>query len=246
VITIPSEAYVTNVLSFLTEPVPEGLPRPGAQEALTRFQRIIASDNVVGVGVAQKVRAGRPLNRLAATFYVRVKRPSLRVSRSEIIPTWIPSVLATSSAVATDVVELGDINPQVNGISPPVNVSGQIRPGYSISRIDSSPGSLGAIVRLRGSLAVLSNSHVLALSGRGRIGDGILYPGRQDGGSVPASLIGTLAAFSPFTVGGGFVNQVDCAAGLLLASVANRVVPTIHGIGPPVGTVRPQRGMNVV
>jgi hypothetical protein len=58
---------------------------------------------------------------------------------------------------------------------------------------------------------LLSNSHVLADSGRGKPGDKVLYPGPEDGGEDPADWIATLSESVPFSKGGAFVNEVDAA-----------------------------------
>ena len=78
------------------------------------------------------------------------------------------------------------------------------------------------------------------------MGDGILFPGRQDGGVVPGSVIGTLAAFHQFIAGGAFVNEVDCAAAVVSPGLANQVFPAIVGIGLPTGTRPVSRGMSIV
>jgi hypothetical protein len=55
-----------------------------------------------------------------------------------------------------------------------------------------------------------------------------------------------LSAFKPFSVGGDFVNEVDCAAATVLATAVPRILPAIAGIGLVSATVSPRRGMTIV
>ena len=64
---------------------------------------------------------------------------------------------------------------------------------------------------------MLSNNHVLADENRGAKGDGILQPGRYDGGRRRADVVGALDRFVSLRKRGA--NRVDCA----LASVADGI-----------------------
>ncbi|QXG77316.1 S1 family peptidase [Modestobacter sp. L9-4] len=94
-----------------------------------------------------------------------------------------------------------------------------LRPGQSVSHRDVTAGTLGGFVRRPGTdgLLVLSNSHVLADSGAGDLGDPVLQPGVADGGR-PGDRVGTLAGFLPFSDEPG--NLVDAAVATLDAGVA--------------------------
>jgi hypothetical protein len=94
-----------------------------------------------------------------------------------------------------------------------------LRPGLSVSHRDVTAGTLGGFVRRPGTdgLLVLSNSHVLADSGAGAVGDPVLQPGVADGGGA-ADRIGALAGFVPFGDGPGTL--VDAAVAALDAGVA--------------------------
>lgn len=73
-----------------------------------------------------------------------------------------------------------------------------LRTGCSVGHYRVTAGAIAAFVRLddrAGSLAVLSNNHVLADENRARRGDAILQPGRVDGGQRPRDVIGTLERF---------------------------------------------------
>ncbi|MEO3863136.1 hypothetical protein [Acrocarpospora sp. B8E8] len=234
-----SDREIIPTLDLLTYPNPESLLPPKTQEALTQIQSVIASPNTVGMGIAHKVRRGEVLDKLAIAFYVKQKKGERGLRRSEHVPRWIPSTLNPLFAIATDVVELGEIVPQAS-------VARIVRPGHSISHILSSPGTLGAIVDLGGSKGLLSNSHVLALSGRAHIGDAIIYPSRQDGGESPNDVVGKLLNFQRFAIGGEFVNTADCAVASLTPGFTGQLSPSILGVGIPTGTTKPTRGMEVV
>src|SRR5262249_29287575 len=121
-----------------------------------------------------------------------------------------------------------------------------VQPGYSIGHVDITAGTLGAIVSKGGDLFLLSNSHVLAVSGTARKGDDIVYPGIIDKGKMPDDLVAKLADFEKFTAGGEFVNHVDCAIAKPTAARLGDVVSEVKGVGVPRGTIKPVRGMKVV
>ncbi|WP_369139568.1 hypothetical protein [Modestobacter versicolor] len=93
-----------------------------------------------------------------------------------------------------------------------------LRPGLSVSHPDVTAGTLGGVVRRRGTdgLLVLSNNHVLAASDAATEGDPVLQPGVADGGT-PADRVGTLIGWVRFTDAPG--NLVDAAVAALDAGV---------------------------
>src|SRR5260370_11026087 len=118
----------------------------------------------------------------------------LRADR--MIPPTVPETLSGPEAVPTDVVAIGRLRLEVNAIRTPV------QPGNSIGHVDISAGTLGALVTRGGGVHLLSNSHVLARSGRAKNGDDILYPGYADGGKVPADLVPELSRLQKFRTWG--------------------------------------------
>src|SRR5437867_10090116 len=114
--------------------------------------------------------------------------------------------------------------------------------GTSTSRLEHSARSF----RKGQTVHILSNSHVLARSGRARIGDDILYPGDADGGEAPADLVATLSGFKKFVTGGDFVNGADCAIARPLDARRDELVSAIKGLGVPRGASAPVRGMRIV
>jgi Trypsin-like peptidase domain len=209
-----------------------------ASRHMARVQSVFDDDNVVGAGVAEKSSDGESLGELSLVFYVRKKLP-----RSELDPRHlVPPVIADprGRALFTDVVEVGDIVPEVNSGRPP------LQSGFSIGHVAATAGTLGAFVKKNRKLYVLSNSHVLAQSGLAAIGDGILYPGQADGGLAPADIVAKLHSFAPFVVNGRFVNKADAALAEIAAPLAATLIPGLFGSKTPLKIGTPQRGMTVV
>jgi hypothetical protein len=193
------------------------------------------------VGVAEKISRNQPTGQLALTFYVEKKLPLGEIPAHELIPPAVPRSIRGRRTIPTDVVALGRLRPHAN-------VTRQfIQPGFSIGHVKAPAGTLGAIVTgSSGQPQMLSNSHVLARSGRAKIGDEVLYPGAFDGGEAPQDVVGHLAKFKKFRTGGRFVKEVDCAVASLDARRQSNVTLEIKGLGAPKGITRPRRGMQVV
>ena len=109
---------------------------------------------------------------------------------------------------------------------------GNVRPlhiGLSVGHKEDTPGTLGAFLQTDDGVAVLSNSHVLALSGEAEEGDWVYQPGRETGRSMLANTrIGKLKNFTELSRANR--NSSDSAIALLEPGVdhlSNRV-PTGH------------------
>jgi hypothetical protein len=237
-----SEQAIEHVLDLLTKAPPavvESLP-VGASAQARSMRRVIASTNVVGVGISEKITKKKHTGKLALTFYVQ-KKVSLKKLRAEMaVPPTVPESLSGPEAIPCDVVAIGKIRPEARVTRNPV------QPGFSIGHVDITAGTLGAVVSKGKEILLLSNSHVLALSGTARRGDSIIYPGDLDGGSMPDDLVARLADFKKFTTGGDFVNRADCAVAKPTAARLADVVSEIKDLGVPRGTIKPVRGMKVV
>ena len=237
-----SEKAIEKVLDLLTnasQSEVESLQAGGSTHARA-MRRIINTKNVVAVGISEKISKRKATGKLALTFYVQ-KKVSLKKLKAEMaIPPTVPESLGGPEAIPTDVVVLGKIVPEANIKRNPVE------PGNSIGHVDITAGTFGAVVAKGSRLFILSNSHVLALSGTAKVGDSIIYPGDIDGGSMPADLVATLAGFEKFTTGGAFVNHADCAIAKPTAARLANLVSEIRGLGVPKGTIKPVRGMKVV
>jgi hypothetical protein len=134
---------------------------------------------------------------------------------------------------------------EVQDLASPLVKHTPIQPGFSIGHVKVTAGTLGALVKKGNKVMLLSNSHVLANSGKGQKGDKILYPGKADQGSLPDDLVGELADFVKFKTGGDFVNMVDCAIAIPIPERLDELVAEIKGLGIPKGVIKPERGMKV-
>jgi hypothetical protein len=226
--------------------IPKARPLP-----VDRLRRqVISQRNVVGVGIVDKVR-GRKKS-LAIAVYVKKKLPLSKLSPGRVIPPTIPEAIAGVKPVLTDVIEIGKFE-AIGGLKPnrkAVFVTRKpIQPGNSVGHFRSTAGTLGAIVRAKNSTSkqrmILSNSHVLALSGKAKKGDPVLYPGKADKGKVPGDVVARLENDVKFRVGGKFINEVDCAVASIERDNTRPVNPRIRGCKAPKGTIQPKRGMKI-
>ncbi|HEX8163100.1 MAG TPA: hypothetical protein VF538_14620 [Pyrinomonadaceae bacterium] len=236
-----SERSIEKVLDLLTRAPASRVEslRAGARAHAASMRRIVGTENVVAVGIGEKITKGRRTGKLALTFYVERKVSLRKLRADEVVPPTVPESLGGPEAIPTDVVVLGRLRPEVNAARGPV------QPGNSIGHVEITAGTLGAVVTKGDALHVLSNSHVLARGGLAKRGDAIIYPGDADGGAMPDDLVARLADFVKFKTGGEFVNRVDCAIAKPTAARLSALVPEIKGLGLPRGTIQPQRGMKV-
>jgi hypothetical protein len=199
------------------------------------------SDNIVGLGVAEKVVVNRLTGELCVKVYVRRKLPEAEVSTPDRIPK-------TIAGIPTDIEEVGLIEALLQPCSTDRQRRHEPSPcGISVGHVGISAGTIGALVRDRGRADngrryILSNNHVLANSNASQPGDVIFQPGPLDGGTPDQHRVGRLTRFVPIRFGSGDENKVDCA----IAEVsADAVLGDICSIGPIAGTVRPARDMAV-
>jgi hypothetical protein len=214
--------------------------RASARSHAESMRHIINSDNVVAVGISEKISKRKKTGKLALIFYVEKKIPRDELTADMFIPPTIPESLSGPAAIPTDVKVLGRIKPEVKARRNP------IQPGFSIGLAGGDTGTIGAVVSKSDDFLLLSNSHVLAAAGLAQKGDSLIYPGAADGGAAPADIIATLVAFEKFTVGGDFVNRVDCALAKPTQARVADLISEIQGVGIPKGTIKPKRGMKVV
>jgi hypothetical protein len=148
--------------------------------------------------------------------------------------------VSASEPILTDVKVIGMLRPEVNAIRSP------FQPGNSVGHVKATAGTLGAVVTKGGAFHILSNSHVLALGGKAKKGDAIVYPGRADGGALSKDLVAKLTGFKAFVPGGAFVNRVDCAIAKPTNVRLGDLIAEIKGWGLPRGIIKPARGMKVI
>ena len=240
-----AEKKILQVLDALTHPEMEEdhieSLMPDSADHRKNLKTILESKNVMAVGISEKISRGKKTGKLALTFYVEKKVALNKLKGSEVIPPTVPESISGGTAIATDVVAIGVLRPEVNKTRKPLQA------GNSIGHIKIGAGTFGAVVKdKKNKLYILSNSHVLANSGFCKIGDSILYPGEFDSGKSPADVKAKLHKFIPFIKGKEFANVVDCAIAIPLDETLPHLVSEVKGIGLVKGTIKPKRGMKVV
>lgn len=153
-------------------------------------------ENVVGVGIGERLSKGRPTGVLAVTVYVVRKAPLDDIEDSARVP-------AGYEGVPTDVVESGEFLAYTE--------RGRFRPapsGVSLAHHQDTAGTLGFVGSRQGELVVVSNNHVLARENEARRGDAILQPGPSDGGTATDALA-ELECWQELDFGGP--NVIDAA-----------------------------------
>lgn len=216
-------------------PKPESL---GVLETthVQRIRTIFDDRNIVGIGIAQKESEKKLTGELSLCFYVEKKIAKSKMKSHKMVPPVLS--VANRAAVFTDVQEIGKVRPQVNKRKSP------LLSGYSVGN-STDTGTLGAIVKKGTKLFLLSNSHVLAKSGKGKAGDVIMYPGEADNAGK-AQNVGVLSDILQFQTGDDFLNRVDAALAEVDESFLNEIDFSIFGAKSPPDTIDPVRGMKIV
>jgi hypothetical protein len=190
----------------------------------------VANQNVVGVGLGEKVVYGKPAGIHAVKVFVKIKLPESEISRSHLLPK-------TVAGLPIDVEQTGDFWRLQAAVPNPRTKIRPAQPGCSVGFQDPEnqfvmAGTFGALVKKGSDLLILSNNHVLADEGQLAIGSPIFQPGLLDGGNAGTDQIAELTQFVPLDTNNP--NQVDCAiARVLKPSLVSR---DILQIGPPAGT----------
>lgn len=153
-------------------------------------QRFRHRSNYTGSDIGYRWTAGKRSNELVIRIHVETKIPKDDLSNDEAFPGQIDGIpldviggnYETNAAAAV----YG--SPQDRFILP------YLVGGISCSGISGRTGTAGLLVvdRKTGAPGLVSNAHVLAGSA-GAAGDAVLHPGRADGGTVAAHMIGRLA-----------------------------------------------------
>lgn len=199
-----------------------------AAEAVNTNRSWVFGSSVVGTGIGPKVTAGEAQQGLSLKVYVAEKFPTNVISEAERVPPEV-QLPGIAEPIITDVVAIGNL--ELQALTTRIRPA---QPGYSSGLFTSGAGTLGCLVRKlndpSGRVFILSNSHVLANSGRAATGTQIIQPGREDGGSPPSDLLAILAEAVPFDFNPGFNNLCDAA---IAEVAAGDVVAAIPEIGVP-------------
>lgn len=233
--------YLLGILDSITaeEPPEPALESLHARQA-KKVRKVFEDPNIIGVGVSKKVAGTKQTDSLCVCFYVAKKLPPSQVTGDR----FVPPVIATEKgrSAYTDVKEVGKIVPQDKALVK----HAPIESGFSVGHIKTTAGTLGAIVKKGSQRYLLSNSHVLANFGRGKVGDKIVYPGPYDGGKLPVGWIAILTEAVSFTTGGSLVNEVDAAIAEIRDEHMRDLSFNLPGTTKPLGTVAPKRDMVVM
>jgi hypothetical protein len=216
-------------------PTPESLDPLEARQ-VNRVRAIFEDPNIVAIGIAEKRTEKKGTGELGLCFYVEKKLPKAKVKSNKVIPPVLS--VADRTAVFTDVQQIGELRPQVNKRQAP------LMSGFSLGN-DSDTGTLGAIVKKGSKFFLLSNSHVLARSGKGKVGDDIIYPGDADT-KGKTQKVAALSNILPFKAGDDFLNHVDAALAQVDDNFIDKLDFSVRGAKSPLGTTDAVRGMKIV
>ena len=203
------------------------------QKTLIRHRSaLFARAHVVGVGIGEKITAGRPTGKTCLKVYVEKKHPLAKLSARDLVPPKIGPVL-------TDVEEVGKIRAFSNTLR-----ERPAKGGSSIGHYKITAGTLGVVVTDKKSKKklILSNNHVLANSNSAKIGDAILQPGKYDGGKLGRDTIAKLLRFEKVL----FKNKPNHIDAALAEPIAPGLVSQeILEIGRPKEAAPARRGMSL-
>lgn len=204
-------------------------------------------DNLVGIGVGEKISAGKYTGVTCVKLLVRIKYSKFQLSADQHLPESI-------NGLPTDVEEVGTFRRLEAAVAAPLaaapNPRTKIRPappGCSVGFRDPAnkiimAGTFGALVKRGQRIFVLSNNHVLADENGLPIGSPIFQPGFLDAGNPPNN--GQIAQLSAFAqLQAAAANIVDCA--IAEVNDPSLVTNSILMIGPPAGTAVAQNDMVV-
>ena len=192
-----------------------------------------ADQNIVGVGIGEKISNGISTGVLAVKILVRVKYPKDAIPAADRLPDEI-------DGLPVDIEQVGTFRrfatAPATAMPNPRTRFRPARPGCSIGFEDPAhqftmAGTFGAVVNRAGKTFVLSNNHVIADENRLPLGSPIFQPGLLDGGNASRDRIANLSKFVALTTTGQ--NKVDCAiAEVVKKSIVSR---DVLFIGPPNG-----------
>ncbi len=218
---------------------PPASPQGSEVERIKRFirakgEQMLEHRNVTSLGIGYKEEAGKSGRTLALQFTVerKVALESLEAVHGAPIPA---SYEFEGMAIPTDVIQRSYkpsyIQVALEAKSPRKSRVDPVLGGVSISHVELSAGTLGAVVQdaASGEVLLLSNWHVLC-GATGKEGDTIVQPGPFDDSQVQRNKLGVLRRSHLGLAG-------DCA----VASLAGRKVDTtvlelgvaIESIGKP-------------
>lgn len=151
--------------------------------------RLLDLPPVIGVASGPRIRRGKQTRELCVQVFVERKRPLEALGLAERVPETVAGMDA-SEPVATDVIEIARPNEHQDVTRyRPVPGGCSIGPEASVSA-----GTLGgwACDNTDDTMVLLTNNHVISGLDNLPAARRIVQPGRLDGGTLPADVIGSL------------------------------------------------------
>ena len=185
------------------------------------------SDNIMGWGIGAKFVDSEVLHQESTVrVYVRELEHA-------------PRIPERFGDLQTDVVAVGQIvaypRAEIEQRENPIRPSPC---GVSVGHPDIGAGTLGCLVKNAGNHYILSNNHVLANGNDANIGDPVIQPGPDDGGTYSHDVIATLECYQEidFSEDWDNPNRIDAAIALVGDCNQDVVLPEIIDIGLPRAT----------
>lgn len=137
----------------------------------------------------------------------------------------------------TEIVEVGKVTAYQN----PTERHRPACAGVSIGHSNITSGTLGCLVKRNGNHYILSNNHILAATNTATVGDPVVQPGPEYGGSSSDNVIATLEEYHPIDFSKNEKNElnpnkIDAAIAKVGDCHQTVVAPEIIGIGLPRST----------
>jgi hypothetical protein len=183
------------------EPVDQSIEAAMRAQALTE-DALFSIASVIGTGVGWTADG-----RVALRVFVEPGAVSLIPTRLAGFPVVISEAGPFYAGVPAPVTAEAD----GADLLPTARFDRPVPMGISTGHLNSTAGTIGAVVTDGVYTYALSNWHVFVPAGQAKVGDVLLQPGPYDGGANPADVIGTLAAFEPVNLSIFSSNKIDAA-----------------------------------
>ena len=237
---------ISKQLSAAKKKLSAQLLRPTAAKAFYSLEKgLSGSENIIGVGIDQKIVKGKLTGKTCIKVFVKKKLAENKIDAHFLVPKKVGNYV-------TDIEAVGEIYAQSY-----IYCYDCVDGGSSVAHLKVTAGTYGCMVKKAPSnYLMLSNNHVFANSNVASKGDLITQPGPADGGkhvkkSYPGSncrqsdkSIAKLTDFEPIYFD-GTPNTIDAAIAKPLPK-ARKVIPSIKEIGTLKGSTRATVGMRVM
>lgn len=219
-----------------------------SQDAIEQLNKVRRSwlrrPGVTGVDVGFKITGEEMTDQLAVRVHVERKVPPDALAAHEVFSeSGKPTKLGTFPIDVIEATYGPSQGPAVADLEEMIGIErltafDPLVGGISVGNPRVTAGTLGAIVwdRMDCSVSILSNWHILAGADAAVAGEGIIQPGRADGGTAPADTVATLTRFRL---------DADMDAAIARLNGARGSSRDIIGLNPISGVEAPAIGMQV-